>query len=116
KASEKLYKKKSVVLAKEIMSKKLIELQGSLSLKEAWEKIKNHKINYFPIVNEEGKLLGMLSERDILQGMREGESRKLSDMTAEQTLCADPETELLEVIRVFSDQGIEAVPVLDRHQ
>ena len=114
KASEELYKKKSVVLASEIMNKQMMHLEGELSATEAWEKIKHHEIKYFPILSEEGKLLGMLSERDILRGMQEGDRKKLKDLTAEQTLCAEPETELADIMKVFSDQSVEVVPVLDK--
>lgn len=117
KASEKLYKKKSVVVASEIMNKQMMHLEGGLSVKEAWEKIKNHDIKHFPVLNEEGKLLGMLSEKDILRGMQEEEGKKLHEMTAKQTLCADPETELTDIMKVFSDHTVEAVPVVDqRHE
>lgn len=114
KASEELYKKKSVVLASEIMNKQMMHLEGELSATEAWEKIKHHEIKYFPILSEEGKLLGMLSERDILKGMQEGGRKKLKDLTAEQTLCAEPETELADIMKVFSDQAVEVVPVIDK--
>jgi CBS-domain-containing membrane protein len=114
KASEKLYKKKSVVLASEIMNKQMMQLEGDLSAQEAWEKIKHHEIKYFPILSKEGKLLGMLSERDILKGMQEGDRKKLKDLTAELTLCAEPETELADIMKVFSDQTVEVVPVIDK--
>lgn len=116
KASEKLYKKKSVILASEIMNQQLIQLEGHLSVDEAWKKIKNHEIKYFPVIGEKGKLLGMLSEREILMGVQEGKGKKLKDMTAKDTLCAEPETELLEILQVFRDQNVEAVPVVDKEE
>ncbi|MCB1106754.1 MAG: CBS domain-containing protein [Chlamydiia bacterium] len=117
KASEELYKKKSVVLASEIMSKQLIHLKGELSVSEAWDKIKGHTIKHFPILSEEGKLLGILSEKDILRGLQESKGKKLKEMTASKTLCADPDTELGEIMKVFSDHTVEAIPVVDKaHQ
>ena len=70
KASEKLYKKKSVVVASEIMSKQLMELEEGLSLEEAWEKIQHHDVKHFPIVSSEGKFQGMLSEAEILRHLQ----------------------------------------------
>ncbi|MBF5058686.1 HPP family protein [Candidatus Neptunochlamydia vexilliferae] len=113
KASKKLYKKKSVVTIAEIMSKKLVELEEGLSLKEAWERIKGHKIKHFPLVNSEGKLLGMLTEGEILRELQEGGKKTLKELVSEHTLCADPETEVSEAIQVFTDHSIEAVPVVD---
>jgi len=117
KASEKLYKKKSVVVASEIMNKRIMQLEGELSVSHAWEKIKSHEIKYFPIVGEEGKLLGMLSESDILKVMQEDSSKKLKELTKEHTLCAEPGTDLKDIIKVFSDEAVEAVPVMnDKHE
>lgn len=116
KASEKLYRKKSVVLASEIMNKQMMKLEGGLSVEEAWEKIKRHDIKHFPILNEEGKLLGMLSDQDILKGIEAGGGKKLQDLTAEHTLCADPETELMDIMKVFCEQKVEAVPVVDQKE
>ncbi len=56
----------------------------------------------------------MLSERDILKGLQEGDRKKLKDLTAEKTLCAEPETELADIIKVFLDQAVEVVPVIDK--
>ncbi|MGE3715111.1 MAG: HPP family protein [Simkaniaceae bacterium] len=116
KASEKLYKQKSVVLASEIMSKQLVTLRENLSVEEAWEQIKNHEIHYFPIVNAEGKLLGILSEREILRGIQQKSKKTLREMTASRTLCAEPETLLAEVMQVFAEQNLEVLPVVDEKQ
>ena len=35
---------------------------------------------------------------------------------AKHTLCAEPSTELSEVIQVFSNEKIEAVPVIDEQE
>lgn len=116
KASEKLYKQKTVVLASEMMNRQLVTLRDNLSAEEAWELIKNHDIQYFPIINAEGKLLGILSEREILRGMQGEAKKSLKEMVSEMTLCAEPETELKEVMQVFSEQKLEVLPVVDDKQ
>ena len=116
KASEKLYKQKTVVLARELMNRQLVTLRENLSVEEAWEHIKKHKIQYFPIVNAEGKLLGILSDRDILREMQAKKVKTLKEMTAEMTLCAEPDTELSELIQVFSEQKLEVIPIVDEKQ
>ena len=37
-------------------------------------------------------------------------------MISEMTLCAEPETELREVMQVFSQQKLEVLPVVDDKQ
>jgi CBS-domain-containing membrane protein len=114
KATEKFYKKKWVATAREIMNKQLVTLSDALSVEEAWEQIKNHDIKYYPIIGAEGKLLGLLSQGEILRHLHEGKKKKLHEITSAETLCADPETELAEILEVFSKEKIEAVPIIDK--
>lgn len=118
KASEKLYKKRSVMVAGEIMNRKILPLNENLSLKEAWKLIREHQFEHFPIVSSEGKLVGLLSEKEILRKIQEKEGEKsLKDVVSSETLCADEETHLQEVIQVFFDENLEAVPIVNQeHQ
>jgi len=117
KASEKLYKKKSVMLASQIMNSQILTLNEHLSVDEAWKRVKHHKVQYFPVVNAEGKLLGMLSEKDLLRGLQTQKDKKVKDIMANRTLCAEVDTEFSELIQVFSEKSLEAVPVMDEtHQ
>ncbi len=114
KATEKFYKKKSVATAREIMNKQLVTLSDELSVEEAWEQIKHHDIKHYPIIGAEGKLLGLLSEGEILRHLQVDKGKKLNEMANAETLCADPETELAEILDVFSNEKIEAVPIVDK--
>ncbi|MDN3508873.1 MAG: CBS domain-containing protein [Candidatus Neptunochlamydia sp.] len=114
KASEKLYKKRSVATAREIMNKQMVTLSDTLSVEEAWEQIRNHDIKHYPIIGVEGKFLGLLSEVEILRHLRKGAKKKLHEITSAETLCADPETEFAEILDVFSAEKIEAVPIVDK--
>lgn len=117
KASEKLYKQRSVMVAGEIMNKKILPLHENLSLDEAWKMIKDHRFEHFPIISSEGKFVGLLSEKEILRKIQNDEGKKsLKDVIAKKTICAEEKTNLQEVIQVFFDENLEAVPVLDDQQ
>lgn len=116
KAQEKFYKKRAVATAQEIMNKQLVTLSDKLSVEEAWEQIKNHDIKHYPIIGAEGKLLGLLSEGEILRQLQIGTEKKLSEIVNTKTLCAEPETELSDILEVFSHEKIEAVPIVDKKE
>jgi len=117
KASQKLYKQRSVILARSIMNKKILPLKCSLSLEEALELTQKHQFEYFPIISEEGKLMGLLSEKEILQKVQKQEGKKtLKEAIGERTLCADADTNLQEIIQVFFHESVEAVPIVDQDQ
>lgn len=117
KASKKLYEQRYVMVARQIMNENILLLNEDLSLDEAWELIRKHKIEYFPIISANGKLVGLLSERKILREIKESQGKKsLKDIMAGHTLCADSETDLQEVMQVFFKENIEAVPVINADQ
>ena len=117
KASEKLYKQRSVIVAGEIMNKKILPLHENLSIDEAWKLVKDHQIEHFPIVSSEGKLVGLLSEREILRKIEAKEGKKsLKEVVSKETLCAEESANLHDVIQVFFDENLEAVPVVDEDQ
>lgn len=117
KASEKLYKQRSVIVAGEIMNKRILPLHENLSIDEAWKLVKDHQFEHFPIVSSEGKLVGLLSEREILRKIQAKEGKKsLKEIVSKETLCADKSANLNEVIQVFFDKNLEAVPVVDEEQ
>ena len=114
KASEKLYKQRSVIVAGEIMNKKILPLHENLSLDAAWKLVKDHKFEHFPIVSSEGKLVGLLSEKEILRKIQAKEgSKSLKEVVSKETLCADQSTNLNEVIQVFFDENLDALPIVD---
>ena len=115
KANENLCKRRSVIVAKEIMDRRIIALNENLTLDEAWERIQKHKIEYFPVINAEGKLVGLLSEKEILRKIQEKQGNKnLKEFIGKHTLCADAKTGLNDLIEAFFKEKIEAIPILDK--
>jgi CBS domain-containing protein len=75
-----------------------------------------NRIGAAPVINEEGRLVGIISERDIIRGMSEHEQAALTLsaeqlMTREVRLCS-PEDELVELMQVMTQQRIRHLPVL----
>jgi CBS domain-containing protein len=54
------------VLAKDLMKRKVITIKPSADLIEAMEKFKKKKIRKLPVI-ENGKVIGLLTEKDILK-------------------------------------------------
>ena len=115
KAYQKLYRQREVIIASQMMQEVLIQLDASLSLEEALRIIQQHQVEYFPVVNEENKLLGILSKKDVLVALDRGKSdkKKLSHILPKETLCASPNTHLNHVLLACFKEKIEAVPVID---
>jgi CBS domain-containing protein len=69
-----------------------------------------------PIVDENNKLVGIVSEFDLLAALRKG--KKLQDVAAEEILTANPvsvtqDTDVVTLIDVLQNNHLIRVPVLD---
>lgn len=60
-------KKRDMTLAREIMTSPVVTFDESMTLREATVIMANKKVSGGPVLDREGRLIGILSERDILE-------------------------------------------------
>ena len=97
------------VLVSQIMSSPVRTLTPELPISEARNFIETHRFRHVPIVDGNGKLVGILSDRDILS---EDDTRLVKDVMTTNVLTAVPETEIRNIARVFFQERIGAMPVV----
>ena len=105
------------LLAKDIMVTKLVTLAPHLDVFEAVGLLLRHRISGAPVIDEEGRLLGVLSERccmcalaeAVYDGMPTTEVRAFMD--TDHTTITE-ETDFLNIIQLFLSTGQRRLPVL----
>lgn len=130
------------MLVKDIMTTKLITVGPKASVRDVAEILVNHKISGVPVVDEEGKILGIVSEGDLLckatspeipdglcilgavifySGVREYRRafKKLAAMDAEEIMTAEvvnlpPDAEVGEAAKIMQEKHIKRVPIVDK--
>ena len=75
-----------------------------------------NRIGAVPVINEEGQLIGIISERDIIRGMSEHAEAVLA-LPADQLMTRDVKTcssedELVDLMEVMTLQRIRHLPVI----
>lgn len=84
-------------------------LQGALLMNE-------HRIGSLVVV-EDGRVVGMFTERDVLQrivaGRRDPEATRVSEVMTSSVVCCSPETTVDEARGVMRDRRIRHLPVID---
>jgi CBS domain-containing protein len=75
-----------------------------------------NRIGAVPVINEEGQLIGIISERDIIRGMSEHADAVLA-LAVDQLMTRDvktcsPEDELVDLMEVMTLQRIRHLPVI----
>mgnify|MGYP003348804238 CR=1 FL=1 len=55
------------------MTRSLLTVRWNLSLEDAWKMMKERSIRHLPVLDAEGGLIGILSDRDVKRAMRSEE-------------------------------------------
>lgn len=108
-----------VTRAEQIMSSPVVTLSPQRTLAEAWVFFRNHRFRHVPITDESNRLVGLISDRDMLrisletQGEHSAQENILvADFMRDRVLAATPDTLIRDVARVFFLQRIGAMPVI----
>jgi len=88
------------------MTKKLVTLSRETNVIDAITKLLNHKITCAPVVDQEGHLLGMFSEKDGMKVFLEsvynqGVSGKVGDFMTKDTISVDAHSSIVDLAEKF---------------
>lgn len=120
------------MLAKDIMTTDVITVAPDEEVDHVARLLLDHRISASPVVDPDGRMLGMVSEGDLMRRAECGSSRSwwlalLADKTADFTrtlgtrardvmtrdvVTVDEETPIAEIARILEGKSIKRVPVL----
>src|SRR6476469_6748076 len=95
--------------AKDVMTREVLTIAPGTSLADAARRLLEHRISSLPVVDAEGRLVGILSEADLLHRSEMGTKPKHAWW---QVFSLDPDEHAAEFLRVH---GLEAGHVMTRH-
>lgn len=93
---------------KEIMTKRVITVPGTMPVSEVAELLNTKKITGLPVVDDQQRVIGVLSELDIIS--RHGATA--ADIMSPQVISVTEETDAEEVAQLLTNRRIRRVPVL----
>ena len=97
---------------KEIMTKDVITATSTMSVREVANLLSERSVSGVPVVDDEGRVLGVVSELDVVG--RKGATA--ADIMSKQVISVTEETDVDEVLHLFLNQRIRRVPVLSGGQ
>ena len=105
--------------AADIMARSEATLDPESDIYAAMDRLCKDRLTGAPVVDDEGTLLGMLTERDCLKvmvdGVLDGLPRgKVSDNMTSPAESTTPTTSLYDVAHVFLTRSYRKLPVVDR--
>lgn len=127
--------------ARDVMVAPVITVKPSTAVKEVAELFLKKRISAAPVIDSQGKLVGILSEGDLLHRVEadterhrpwwfevfmgsdtlaaeyvKSHGRKVSDIMTRKVIIASPQTPLHEVATLMEQNAIKRVPILENGQ
>lgn len=104
------------IVASQIMSNEITTIAQNSSIATARAIFRHHRFRHMPVTHADGKLAGILSDRDLMQHQNADDSMALQRIMRQQVLVAAPNTEIHELARVMYEQRVGAVPIIDEEE
>lgn len=101
---------------RDAMSARVITLQPHDSVKRAAELMHTHDIGALPIVNEEGALLGIVTDRDIvIRHVRMGGDGavRITEVMTPNPYTIHPDASAREAAKIMSERQVRRLPVVE---
>ena len=105
--------------ARDIMIKKLVVLRPHIELFEAVSLLLRHQISGAPVVDYDGRYLGIFSERSSIRLLMASSydnspSTEILPFIDAEAKTISPETDVLSIMQVFLNTRYRRLPVLDK--
>ncbi|WP_257294739.1 CBS domain-containing protein [Endozoicomonas sp. YOMI1] len=105
------------ITVEDCMTPKVVTVSPDIQVPEAIRILLKHNITAAPVVDNEGTLIGILSESDCLEGTLNGsyfsqDAGLVRDYMTSQVVTADPKEDIITVYQRFMTDKAYRVPVV----
>jgi CBS domain-containing protein len=100
------------LVAKDIMIEDIYVTSRNDVVAAAKLKMMRCNVGGLPVVDK-GKLVGIITHRDILLVGGEALSLKVDDLMSKDLMVAERETPIMEITKIMADKGYQRIPVVD---
>jgi len=86
------------------------------SIGEAYELLRELDVRHVPVINDDGDLVGILSDRDLAgrpPASLPSSTARVADVMSGAVVSVDPQADVREVIERLLENRIGAIPVVD---
>ena len=104
--------------ADQIMQHNVITVLAEHSVAWAWRTLHDHRIHQAPVLNDASKIVGIVSERDLLTAINidsgqivESLNRRVRDVMTTPVVTASPVTDIRRIASVMLENGVDGTPI-----
>jgi CBS domain-containing protein len=100
------------------MAKHIVTLKKETDVLTAIKQLLSHKITSAPVLNENGHLLGIFSEKDCMKvaletAYNEGQVGAVAEYMATDTVTVNADASIIDLAEKFENSSIRSYPVYD---
>lgn len=102
--------------ARDIMTTPPVTIGPDASIKDVARKMRTERVGSVLVVDEEGKLRGIITERDLVFACSEGwnpEVKQAWEIMTEDPITVKPDEDIVTIIKKMRDANIRHIPVVD---
>jgi len=104
--------------AGQVMQRQVITVAAGDDVAQAWRTLRDHRIHQAPVQDDAARLVGIVSERDLLTAINidagrivESLSRRVRDVMTTPVVAAAALTDLRRIATVMLDHDVDGVPI-----
>jgi len=104
--------------ADQIMQRKVITVPDDEHVGRAWQALQDHRIHQAPVLDGGARLIGIVSERDLLTAINidagrivESLNKRVREVMSTPVVCAVPVTDIRRIASVMLSHGVDGVPI-----
>ncbi len=117
KLSEASTPRERAILVSQIMTARVVSLSSGATITEAWKLFRERRFRHVPVVDQ-GVLVGILSDRDVLKFFAEADAMRqaeavVRDIMTSRVLATRLDTRIRDAARVMLHERIGSMPVVD---
>lgn len=106
--------------ADQIMTAEVIAVSARDEVVLAWRTLTRHQIHQTPVLDDTGRLVGLVSERNLLTTLnvdagevRDVLAKLVGDVMTTPVVAASPLTDIRRIARVMLDRDVDGVPIVN---
>jgi CBS domain-containing protein len=98
------------MIAKEIMTRDIITVEPTMPIKKLAMTLIKNQISGAPVIGKNGKILGVVSEADIVAK----KGKDVKTIMSKKVISVVEDTPIEEIAQLMSKYGIQRLPVMNR--
>ncbi len=99
------------MIARDIMTHKVYTIYPEASVQEAAQLLSRQGISGVPVIDKDGKIIGIVTEADIIAKVNR-EGLRVADIMSSEIIAVDEETRVGEIAMLLTERKIKRVPVM----